>query len=84
MNEFIYEPEFVSVEDLCCISKRLEIEINQLQKHIDLFGHDDDDYNAWMTELTNKTYRLDFINRRIRSRQAKNGKHAAVAAASLS
>lgn len=66
-----YEPEFVSVEDLCCIVKRLDLEINQLQKHIALFGDDDNDYHNWMVELGNLQERRDFLKRRIHSRKAK-------------
>jgi len=66
-----YEPEFVSVEDLCCIVKRLDLEINQLSKHIDLFGESDDEFNSWMISLSELCNRRDWLNRRIRSRKAK-------------
>lgn len=69
-HEFNYELEFVSVDDLCFIVKRMEIEINQLQKHIDLFGMDDDDYAAWAAELLDKRERKEFLERRIKSRLA--------------
>jgi hypothetical protein len=84
MNEFNFELEFVSIQDLCTIVKRIEIEINKLQKHIDLFGQDDSDFNAWMLELCDLRERHDYLQRRIRSRQAKIEKQHPAAAISLS
>ena len=69
LNEFNFEPEFVSIEDLCTIVKRVEIEINQLRKHIDLFGSNDPDFAMWENELTDLCERYDFLQRRIASRQ---------------
>lgn len=83
-NESNYELEFVSIEDLCTIVKRLEIEINQLAKHVDLFGSNDPDFDNWERELYDLRERRDYLQRRILSRQAKIQNQLPAAAISMS